>query len=269
MNRENGLQTVPEDGWRLGFGNFLSKENRSWWGTNRGWVQALIWLVLLGGFVSMVLYIIPNLAAPNGEPVLEQEPVQAAVQGFFGVGAMLLAIGITILMQDAVIGEKQTGTAEWVLSKPMSRPAFIMAKLAANTLGILVVMIILPGAGVYALLSLAGGTPYPLISFSAGIVLLALHTFFYLTLALMMGVLVNRREVLLAAALGVLLGGSFVRSFIPASWLFTPWFLPDIAGLAAMGMDLNVEMLLPVAATAVWSIVFIAAALWKFQRHEF
>jgi ABC-2 type transport system permease protein len=269
MAQENGFQTVREDGWRLGFGNFLAKENRDWWRTSRWWMQTLIWLVLLGGFVVMVLFIIPGITAPDGEPVLDQAPIPAAVQGFFGVGAILLAIGITILLQDAMIGEKQTGTAEWVLSKPVSRPAFVLAKLVSDTFGMLVVMIAIPSAAVYILLTLSGGELYPVGAFIAGVVLLALHTFFYLTLALMMGVLVSRREILLAVALGSLLGGSFIRNFIPASALVTPWFLPDIAGLAAMGVDLPLEMLMPAATTALWSIVFIAAALWKFQRHEF
>jgi ABC-2 type transport system permease protein len=269
MTQENGFQTMKENGWRLGLGNLLAKENRAWWGTNRWWMQALIWLVLLGGFVSLVLFVIPNIAGPNGETVLEQDPAEAAVQGFFGVGGILLALGITILLQDAVIGEKQTGTAEWVLSKPVSRPAFILAKLISHTLGMLVIMVAVPSAAVFLLVSFSVGEVHLLIPFAAGAVLLALHTFFYLALALMMGVLVSRREILLAVALGSLLGGSFIRNFIPASSLVTPWFLPDIAGLAAMGVELPVEMLLPIVMTGIWSLIFLVIALWRFQRHEF
>jgi ABC-2 type transport system permease protein len=269
MAQENGFQMGREDGWRLGFGNFLAKENRDWWHTSRWWMQTLIWLVLLGGFVVMVLFIIPGITAPDGEPVLDQAPISAAVQGFFGVGAMLLAIGITILLQDAVIGEKQTGTAEWVLSKPVSRPAFVLAKLVSNTFGMLVVMVAVPSAAVFLLVSSSVGEVHLFVPFAAGAVLLALHTFFYLALALMMGVLVSRREILLAVALGSLLGGSFIRNFIPASSLVTPWFLPDIAGLAAMGVELPVEMLLPIVMTGIWSLIFLVIALWRFQRHEF
>jgi ABC-2 type transport system permease protein len=269
MAQENGFQMGREDGWRLGFGNFLAKENRDWWHTSRWWMQTLIWLVLLGGFVVMVLFIIPGITAPDGEPVLDQAPISAAVQGFFGVGAMLLAIGITILLQDAVIGEKQTGTAEWVLSKPVSRPAFVLAKLVSNTFGMLVVMVAVPSAAVFLLVSSSVGEVHLFVPFAAGAVLLALHTFFYLALALMMGVLVSRREILLAVALGSLLGGSFIRNFIPASSLVTPWFLPDIAGLAAMGVELPVEMLLPIVMTGIWSLIFLVIAMWRFQRHEF
>jgi ABC-2 type transport system permease protein len=194
MTLENGFDRIEERGWRLGFGNLLARENRKWWGSNRWWIQSLVWLVILGSFVAMVLFVIPGLASPDGQPAMEMEPIMGALQGFFGVGAVALALGITVLMQDELITEKQLGTAEWVLSKPVSRSAFLLAKLVAHTMGMLVVMVAVPSAGVYALLAIYAGAPYALVPFLAGVGLLALHTFFYLCLALVLGVLAERRE---------------------------------------------------------------------------
>lgn len=269
MTIENDFERIEARGWRLGFGNLLNRENRKWWASNRWWLQSLIWLVILVGFVALVLFVIPGLTSPEGQPALEGDPLMGALQGFFGVGAVALALGITVLMQDEVITEKQLGTAEWVLSKPVSRSAFILAKLVAHTLGMLFIMIAVPSAGAYALLALYAGVAYPLAPFLAGVALLALHTFFYLTLTLMLGVLASRRELFLAISLASLLGGSFIRDFIPRPALFTPWFLPDVAGLAAMNLEFPEEFLVPVLATLVWSIAFIVVALKMFQRHEF
>jgi ABC-2 type transport system permease protein len=269
MTLENGFDRIEERGWRLGFVNLLARENRKWWGSNRWWIQSLIWLVILGSFVAMVLFVIPGLASPDGQPAMEMEPIMGALQGFFGVGAVALALGITVLMQDELITEKQLGTAEWVLSKPVSRSAFLLAKLVAHTSGMLVVMIAVPSAGVYALLAIYAGAPYSLAPFLAGVGLLALHTFFYLCLALVLGVLAERRELLLAVSLASLLGGSFIRDFIPRPALFTPWFLPDVAGLAAMGLSIPAELAIPVLATFIWAVVFIVVALRAFRRHEF
>lgn len=269
MTSEYPFERVEERGWRLGFSNLFSRENRKWWRSRRWLVQMLVWLVLLPGFVVMALYVIPGLSAPDGSPVVDQDPLIGALQGFFGVGSMLLAIGITILMQDEVIGEKNTGTAEWVLSKPVSRSAFLLSKLAAHTLGMLAAMVAVPALAAYLLISIYQGSSYPAGPFILGSAILALHTFFYLALNLMLGVLTNRRDILLGISLGVLLGGSFLRSFLPQISLATPWFLPDVAGLAAMAVPLAGDMIGPIAATGLWSLLFIAAALLRFQSYEF
>ena len=41
-------------------------------------------------------------------------------------------IAVVAKTQGAIIGEKQLGTAAWVLSKPASRRAFVLAKLRAQ-----------------------------------------------------------------------------------------------------------------------------------------
>ena len=269
MSVANGFDRVEGSGWRLGFNNLFARENRKWWATNRWWVQSFIWLVILAGLVGLVLFVVPNLATPDGQPASDLEPVMGALQGFFGVGGLALAIGVTILMQDELVAEKQAGTAEWVLSKPVSRSAFFLSKLTAHSLGMLVVMTAVPSAGVYALLILYTGAAYPMLPFLAGMGLLALHTFFYLTLTLMLGVLSERREIILAVAMVLLLGGSFIRNFLPVLALVTPWFLPDVAGLAAMDLQVPADFLVPVLATFLWSLTFIVVALKKFERHEF
>ena len=41
-------------------------------------------------------------------------------------------------------GEKREGTASWVLSKPLTRLAFVLSKVIANSVGVMVTMIIVP-----------------------------------------------------------------------------------------------------------------------------
>jgi ABC-2 type transport system permease protein len=269
MSIENSFEPVQDRGWRLGFANLLNRENRKWWSSSRWWVQSLIWLIFLTGFVILSLYLIPNLTGPDGAPISAEDPISSSLQGFFGLGSLLLALGITILMQDELIGEKQSGTAEWVLSKPASRSAFILSKLFAHTLGMLVVMIAMPSLAAYLLFSLYSEGGFPAAPYLAGLALLTLHTFFYLTLSLMLGVLFSRREILLAVSLFSLLGGSFIRSFLPQPSLLTPWFLADIGFMAALGVPIPQEFQVSIAATLAWIFLFIFVALWRFRQHEF
>ncbi len=51
----------------------------------------------------------------------------------FEFGAVALAIGVIVLTQDAILGEKQNGLTEWLLSQPVTRAAYLLAKLVANS----------------------------------------------------------------------------------------------------------------------------------------
>ncbi len=55
---------------------------------------------------------------------------------------MFPAVAVVIIMQGVLVGEKRDGTAAWVMSKPISRPAFILSKVLANSLGVLATMVV-------------------------------------------------------------------------------------------------------------------------------
>ena len=44
---------------------------------------------------------------------------------FFEFGTTVLGIGAVVLSQDAIIGEKQSGVAEWLLAKPVARRSYV------------------------------------------------------------------------------------------------------------------------------------------------
>ncbi len=98
-------------------------------------------------------------------------------------------IGVTIVMQNAVIGEKRSGTAAWILSKPVSRQSFILSKFIANTLGIAVTMVLAQGLIAYLITGLVVGQWVPPLDFLAALGALFVNILFYLTLTLMLGVL--------------------------------------------------------------------------------
>jgi ABC-type transport system involved in multi-copper enzyme maturation permease subunit len=96
----------------------------------------------------------------------------------FQIGALALAVGAIILVQDALLGERQRGVAEWLLARPVSRSACVLSKLIAHSFGVLVVLVGLQDAIAYGLLSLARGEPFPLPPYLVGMAGLALHTLF-------------------------------------------------------------------------------------------
>lgn len=247
-----------------GFANLLGRENRLWWGTRRWLLQTLVGVLGMNGLLAIILFVLPGIAAAAGEPIDARE---AGTQIFFGLSALAFAVDVIIVTQDTIIGEKESGVAEWVLSKPVSRTAYVMAKFVANAAGFLVTLIIIPGIVAYILFLLAGVT-MPLGSFLAAEGVVALHTLFYLALSLLMGVIANSTGTLLAVTLGSVLGGAILVDFIGGAAFLTPWPLGNIAVGIAMGAPLPPIAWAPIIATAVWTVVALAVAVWRFGKAE-
>ncbi|MGB5843054.1 MAG: ABC transporter permease subunit, partial [Anaerolineales bacterium] len=168
MDSASVLQPVKERGWRQGFANLLRKENGEWWGTRRWWVQSLLWLLIINGILAVGIWVVPIY-----------EPAEAAVTTEnLGIFLQLMAwfpmYAVIVITQGAVIGEKQSGTAAWIMSAPVSRSAFILAKLVANAIGFFVTVILLQGLVAYVQLSLSDGSLLPLAPYLGMMALLSL-----------------------------------------------------------------------------------------------
>ncbi len=257
------LNETGTTGWNMGFTNFLWKENCRWWKTRRWIVQIAIWMVLVSGMMV---------------PVLTLEPEYEFSWIVFFVNASVLpAIGITIIMQDALIEEKRAGTAAWVLSKPISRAAFILSKWAANSLGFLVTIVLIQGISIYFIFPSLTGWEINFTGLLAGMGVDALFLLFCLTFTLMLGTLFNSRGPVIGISLlsilvqYYLLGVPFLRPLLPAFLVLSAGQEPDVmlslATSAAMGQPF--PSLLPVATTAGLIVVFLAISLLRFRREEF
>jgi ABC-type transport system involved in multi-copper enzyme maturation permease subunit len=249
----------------MGLGNLLSKELAGWWRTRRWWAQCLIALLLLN--VTLAL----NMDGSG--------PMSAGMN-FLLIAALSAPIAAISLVQDSIFGERHSGTAAWVLSKPTRRPAFILSKLAAHGLGMLVTWVVLPGALAFVQLRPAIGNGLSGIGFAGALGLNYLNLLFYLTLALMLATLFNGRGAVLGIAILIDLLGLMrfitlpVEKYIP--WLgdIMPWKLMidfagrgPLAGHLAMGAPL--PTVTPIIATVAWCVLFTAVAIWRFRREEF
>jgi ABC-2 type transport system permease protein len=184
-------------------------------------------------------------------------------------------VGVVIIMQDSLVGEKNEGTAAWVLSKPATRPAFILSKLAANSLGVLVTMVVLPGAVAYLLFSIAAkATPVPL-SFLAAMGIIFLNHLFYLTLTLMLGAFFNGRGPVIGIALAFLFCQQYLIGFLPVLRYVLPWTLvvplnnsSEVIVLSLL-LGQPIYSSIPLLAVTMECILFVLICLWRFNREEF
>jgi len=182
------------------------------------------------------------------------------------------AVGAVITVQGSVIGEKRSGTAEWVLSKPVSRTAFILPKFIANAVGFLVVVIGIQGLCCYLVISLGKGSWISLPGYIAGLALVFLNLMFYLALTIMLGTFFNNRAAVVGIPIVFLLAESFLEK-VPGLKHVLPGLLVGNAGgdnlaLASMNGE-PIGPLLPIFTTALLVVLFMSAAVWRFKRQEF
>lgn len=256
-----GLIPVRERAQLGGFGNMLRKELSQFWGTRAWLVQTLIWVLILNGISTITMLT---------EELPDQDRLQVVVQTYLPLSMIAIAIGTVITAQGAIVGEKQMGTAAWVMSKPAARSAFILAKTVAYAIGYWVTAIIIPASIFVITVQQLVVTPLPMMPFLAGLSLVALGQLFYLTLTLMLGTFFNSRGPIAGIGIAFILTGMLLKGMIPMEVsMFTPWLLPDLSSAIALGMPLPEIWFVPILATGTWIVVMTLAALWRFSGEEF
>jgi len=265
MSANSEFELRHEEGWRRGLGNMMDAGFAAWWSTNLWWVQTLMWTAIINVILAGLVW-----GAETFDP-------QEAPALFALFGGLFPPIAITIIMQDAVVGEKLSGTAAWVLSKPVSRTAFILSKLVPSGVGAVVTMTLIPGAVAYLQFALAGVAPDPL-SFILGLGVLAVNLLYFLSLTVMLGVLANNRAAVIGVPLALAFGQQYLLSMIPPLRYVLPWTLvlppPGGEGLsgaiaASIMAGQPLPTLIPLYVVLGSILVFSGIAVWRFQHQEF
>lgn len=255
------LQRVQTRGWRSGLATLLRSEFGHWWRTSRWLILSLVWIGLSDGLIALTG--ISLASVPDVQPGPEEG------KQMFGLIGMVAAIGAIIVMQNVIVGDKESGIAGWLLSKPVSRPAYIFSKFASNTVGLLVTAVLIPGVLAYPLISVLFADAWlSPVNVAAGIGILALDTLFYISLTLMLGTFFNHRGIVLAIPLGLVFLQQPLVGLVEPLIHVAPYSLSALlAGTAAFGDPLPLTT--PIFAAVGWSVAFVALAMWRFGREEF
>ncbi len=256
------LHPASEQGWRIGFINLLRKETRRRWNIRNLLIQSAVWLLLL----NFVLALLLEAEASRGS-------IMMGITTFIFMVSMLAPLGMVMTSQGAILNEKKSGTAAWILSKPASRSAFVLSKLVTIIVGFVAIVIVLQGVVAYSQLSLFQGSMLPAIPFIGGMLLLSLNVAFYLALTLMLGTLFHQRVPIIGIPVALIIIQAFLLSLLAgvADWLpyLFPGSLSDLARAAVMESPMPSQWLLAIVTTSLLTVLFICVAIWRFQREEF
>ena len=121
-----------------GTGGLLRGELARWLG-RRGLVHLIVWTAL----IQTVLYVDTVFGT---EMWSDWRGFDLLVQ-LWWICVPLAAIGVA---QNALVEERHDDTAPWVLSKPVSRSAYVIAKILGTTIGIVTIGIVVQAVLAYA-----------------------------------------------------------------------------------------------------------------------
>jgi ABC-2 type transport system permease protein len=246
--------------WYAGMKNLIRRElyherSRMYWIQ-----QLLVWALFTNGFVALIL------GVSNGMIEGMETMLVLSLAIFYSMMALFISIFIPILLQGTIIDEKISGTAAWILSKPVSKKAFILSKLIASILAIIVVSVIINGAIGYGVFSAFGFT----LNISGYIMTLGLSSvvvIYFASLTVMLGTFATSRGKVLAAAVGLGLGAQILANYFPLVIFLIPYSLPVlgigfITGTSVAGLELIL------LSACVQIIMFTVIAIAEFDRTE-
>jgi ABC-2 type transport system permease protein len=164
----------------------------------------------------------------------------------------------------------------WVLSKPLTRPSFILSKVIANCVGILVTMIIVPFCISFAILSIGHKSSFFSVGFVETMGVIFINHFFFLSMTLMLGTFFNSRGPVIGIPLAVLFLQQNILFFLPSLRYVLPWNLIVPLGNTnslvislVMGTPVQSDHLILLLVIALESFLFTLVAVWRFNKEEF
>ena len=252
-----------------GFGVFLRKELREALRSNRLLVVGVVFF-LLGIISPVTAKYTPELlkalgTSQAGVRITMPPPtvVDAIAQYLKNVAGTGIFVAI-LLPMGMVAREKERGTAAFVLTKPLSREAFLAAKLASLVL-MLAAGVIVAAAAAYFYTAIFFA-PTDLGGFIGCTVLVLLSLLVY-GLLTFLGSTVATSQLM---AVGIGLAGWALISLIgvfPSAAQFTPVGLLEPASALARGTPPD-HLAVSVLANVAICVVVAALAWWAFRRQE-
>lgn len=251
----------------IGFVPLLGKEIREQWRTRRLLVVAIVFAIFGIGSPLLAKYtpeLIRALASEELAQVIPPPATADAVDQFLknlGQTGVLAAI---LLAMGSVATDKERGITALLLTKPVSRGAYLLAKVLA--IGItLLVGVALAGAAAYGYTAWLF-EPLPVAGYAAMCALLLLQLLAYATLTFLGSTLT--RSALAAAGIGIAaLVAVATVSALPGVGSYTPGGLAAPARSLALGQPAS-DLIQPLAASIGLVVVVFGLSWLAFRRQE-
>ncbi|MBI2861514.1 MAG: ABC transporter permease subunit [Chloroflexi bacterium] len=196
----------------IGFGALLKKELAEQLRTYKLLIVAVVFL-LLGMTTPLMTKYLPELIKLAGEEIKVEFPTPTAVMALKEYADNIVQIGLLVAVligMGSIARERERGTAAMILSKPVSRGAFVVAKLLAGSVTLTLSLAAGALAGYFYTLVLFGAASTQ--AFIGLNVLLALFLMMCFSVTLFFSSLLKSSVAAGGLALAFLVGQSLIAS---------------------------------------------------------
>jgi ABC-2 type transport system permease protein len=247
---------------------FLSKELREIARTWRIWV--LPGMFLFFGLTSPILAmltpaIVSSLtgSAPGVVISLPQPVAADAYQQFLKNLNQIILVTIIITGAGCVSGERRLGTAMLVLTKPLARGGFVLAKMFSQVA--LVAASTVVGAGLcIAMTTLLFGSS-PIQAFLLAVLLWLVQALLLVVVMMLLSVLFSSQGGACGVGLGVYFVGQLLGLWKPTADFTPAGLVPAAARLLAGDVP---PVLWPVTTAVLLAVILALVAIWAFQHQD-
>ena len=251
-----------------GFKVFLSKEFQEIFRTWRIFILPSIMVVV--GLLSPVLAkIMPDIigSAASSQPgVVMELPTPTTMDAYLTFSKNLfqiVTIAVVIAMAGAVVGERKSGTAILMLTKPLSREGFVLAKVLSNW-ALLLGSTVAGAVACWAVTQVFFANEFA-DRFAAMTALWALMAVLFVAAVTLFSVVLNSQSGAAGAGLGLFLAMAILSGWEPARD-FSPAGLMSLGNRVLTGQEASV--LWPVVTAAGVAFACVAATMILFKRQE-
>jgi ABC-2 type transport system permease protein len=235
---------------------------------SRRLIAFLLIMTIVVALIPVIAYVNADNYADSGRHLLSDDAMDglvgtwAALVGFMG---SLMVIAATV---DALTHERSIGVTAWIITKPVSRLSYLLAKAMAHAVVASVTVVIIPTLVWFVLtVLLFQGVSIPAIAGAALILCIEMTFLSFFVIAI--GVAFRS----VAPIAIIALAGWFIPTVVPViaslDWTYRvlPSYLPVAAVTAAISQAEALTFTIPIASLLIGAAVF-AVAVISFERQE-
>lgn len=234
--------------------------------------RLLIFTAIMTGvvlLVPLIAYFRVEALDAAGRNRIGEDDMDALVATWAGLVGYLGALMVIASTIDAVSRERSTGITAWVLTKPVSRASYLLAKSIAHTVTGYATLVVVPMV-VWLVVMLLLFERVPVGQAMLSAVILGVEVAFLSFFTVSLGVAFKSVPPIAVVALALFFAPTIAPSISALEWTFRvlPSYLP-LAAIVVNEPELERSPLLtiPLSSIAVAAVMFVGMVAW-FERQE-
>ncbi len=251
-----------------GFGVLLGKELLEASRSKRMLIFLLIMTIAVALFPLIGYFRMDDLG-DGARHTISRSSMEGLIVGVYGLIGYLGSLFMIASTVDAVSRERALGISAWIVTKPVSRTAYMLAKAMAHTIVGAVSIVIVPLIVWFVLMTLFFND-VPLTRPAIGMLILLLEVAFLSFLNISLGVPFRSVPPIAIVSLAFWFAPTFLPAIPALEWTFQvlPSYLPLVAAAVAAEVEFEKGFwLVPLCSALSGAIAFIVALVW-FEQQE-